>query len=104
MLERIEEFADEVGSDSCYIAAVTDLDYSSELRNGHADASMYYSADVHESINTDTSLLGGFIQTALNVFDNLISRTRLWIDVIDSVRHALWCKMTNDYVGVSVSC
>ena len=26
MLERIEEFADEVSSDSCYIAAVTDLD------------------------------------------------------------------------------
>ena len=84
MLERIEEFADDVGSDSCYIAAVTDLDYSSELRNGHADASMYYSADVHESVDTDAPLLGGFILTALNVFDKLISRTRLWIDVIDS--------------------
>ena len=59
--QEVEEFADEVSSDSCYIAAVADLDYSSELRNGHADASMYYSADVHESVDTDTSLLGGFI-------------------------------------------
>ena len=36
------------------------------------------------NVDTDTSLLGGFIQTALNVSDKIISRTRLWIDVIDS--------------------